>query len=404
MVGDMKIDNRLGVVVAGAGARGAYEAGALSVLLPRVLRRGQAPVLVGTSAGALNVVGVAGMAEHGWGDATSNLVQLWSSVEVDQVADVSRSLACDIVTYSGQVAGLPTRLISLLDTSRLRDTLSNLLPIGPMHDNIRNGLVSAVAVATTSIETGGTVVFVEKHPTVSLPAYDAARNISYVETELTVDHVLASAAVPTAFLPVKLPEPEGWHIDGGVRLNAPLLPAIRLGCDHLAVVATHPVSWPSAYALRQPGDPDLFRVASLVLQSLLADKMVEDLRHLARVNEILEYFARQAGTGTMPAAGMDYQPIPFVFAGPPPSQAHEIGTLANKVFADGGISAIRPHDAWLLNKLIGGSTADHGELLSFVLFDHRFTSAAAVLGAEHARMTLPEGVAGEIGWQTTLDD
>ncbi len=49
-------EERVGLVLAGGGARGAYEVGALSVLLPALEEAGQRPtVLVGTSVGAINI-------------------------------------------------------------------------------------------------------------------------------------------------------------------------------------------------------------------------------------------------------------------------------------------------------------------------------------------------------------
>ena len=52
--------NRIGLVLSGGGARGAYEAGVLSVLVPALERRGERPsIVVGSSVGAINAAYVA---------------------------------------------------------------------------------------------------------------------------------------------------------------------------------------------------------------------------------------------------------------------------------------------------------------------------------------------------------
>lgn len=385
---------RVGLALAGGGARGAYEAGALSVLMPRLGSEGAAPtILSGTSAGALNVVGLAGLAHFGWERAAADLVQIWSSVRFGDVADLSTSLLGDTVAFATQFLTQQGRLTSLLDTRKLRSTLADLLPFAAMHDNIRSGLIDAVAVTTTAESTGGTVVFVEKNASVPLPPFDPDRNISYVETQLTVDHVLASAAVPVAFRPVALSHPNDTYVDGGVRLNTPLKPAIALGSQRLAVVATHPATWP-APASREKEDPkaDVFTGAALVLRSLLADRMIEDLRTLATVNELLPG-NRQTR----------YRTIPFVFAGPQPDQSGELAALADTCFDsdDSVVDQFQHRDIRQLRRLLGGSTGARGELLTFLLFDACFTGPAAALGATHARgkATAAPGP----NWLTTMD-
>lgn len=392
----MSPGDRIGLALAGGGARGAYEAGALSVLLPALAAEGAAPtILSGTSAGALNVTALAGYAHRGWPSATAQLMQMWSSVQFSDVADLSTSLLGDALAYGSQLLVQRGRLTSLLDTRRLHGTLTRLLPLDSMHDNIRAGVIDAVAVAATSVATGGTVVFVEKNPSVPLPAFDADRNIRYVETELTVDHVLASAAVPVAFRPVPLPHPEGSYIDGGVRLNAPLKPAIALGSARLAVVATHPATWPDAEpaadADADQRPPDVFTGAALVLRALLADRMVEDLRTLSKVNTLLTN--RSANP---------YRTIPFVFAGPQPRQSGELAALADACYAaeDGVLDRIRHRDILLLRRLFGGSRGARAELLTFFLFDSCFTGPATALGAAHART--PASVHPQTQWHTAL--
>lgn len=386
---------RAGLVVAGAGARGAYEVGALSVLLPRMVEAGAAPsVLVGTSAGALNVAALAGLAHCRPEEACAELARRWRRVRLDDVLDVGGTVLGTGAGLTGQLLGLPAavrgllglRLTSLVDGGQQRDTLTRVVDWDRMHDNIARGPVDAVAVATTSAATGGTVVFVERKDSVPLPPPDAKRDITYVDALLTPDHLLASAAVPALFRPVRITEPgefAGWYVDGGLRMNTPLKPALGLGCDRLGVVATTP-EVPSA---RSPADPcalepDVFAAGALALRILLGGAVTDDLRALLAVN---------AQTRVDPAD--PHEVVDVWFGGPPAERATDLATLANRVFRRefSGHRALRNPGLWALDRAIGGTEADHGELLSFLLFDPAFAEAAIALGAEHAAL-VPEPV------------
>lgn len=367
----------VGLVLSGGGARGAYEAGALSELLPQMDAAGEAPSrLVGTSAGALNVVALAGLAQQGWAAATKQLRDWWSTVRFSDIARVPSSALKDVGSYVAQLVGGKAELLSLLDTRPMRHTLEQRLPMEAMHANIRDGVIDAVAVAATSTATGGTVVFVEAAPGVRMPRDDRKRNIRYVGTELTVDHVLASAAVPVAFRPVLIPG-HGYCVDGGVRLNTPLKPALKLGCEHVAVVATHPLTW-TAQACDE-ASPDVFAVASLLLKAVLVDHMLEDLRTLVKINKL----ARAATSS-------GYRTVSVKFVGPPADQAHAIADKARQIRP----SLPADSDVWLLERLLGGAAGERAELLSFLLFQPAFTNALAELGAAHAQHPT--------GWRTTL--
>lgn len=374
---------RSGLVVAGAGARGAYEAGVLAELLPWLDATGPAPtVLVGTSAGALNVVALAGLTHLSRAEAAERLVAAWESVRLSDVFGLSSGVDAGL-RYLGQLAGLPVTLPSLLDTERLRSRLTRWLPFETVHRAVDTGLLDAVAVVTTSVATGGTVVFVEKHRDVPMPRDDVARNITYVRCRLAVEHVMASAAVPLMFRPVWVGEParwRGWYVDGGLRLNAPLEPAVAFGCRRLGVVATQPMtsatSPPPAVHRRTAGDPaavaqsDVYAVGALMLRVLLADRMIEDLHRLT--------------------SGHHRDPVDVVFAGPPPDRRGDIAALADEVFSTHytGLGGVRNPSMWLLDRLIGGDPDDHGNLLSYLFFDPAFTARAAELGHAHARALL----------------
>ena len=376
--------------MAGAGARGAYEVGALSVLLPRMVEAGARPsVLVGTSAGALNVAALAGLAHRGPDAACAELARRWRGVQLDDVLDVGATVLGTGAGLGSQLLGLPSavrgllglRLTSLVDGRRQRETLTRVVDWDRMHDNIARGPVDAVAVATTSAATGGTVVFVERKDTVPLPAPDTKRDITYVDTVLTPDHLLASAAVPALFRPVRIAGPDGfagWYLDGGLRMNTPLKPALGLGCDRLGVVATTP----EVPAARPPADPcsaepDVFAAGALALRIVLGGAVTDDLRALLAVNA-------QARSAPADPHGV----VDVWFGGPPADRATDLATLANEVFRRefSGHRAWRNPGLWALDRVIGGTEADHGELLSFLFFDPAFAAAATSLGAEHAAL------------------
>src|SRR5712691_2246370 len=74
------------VVLAGGGARGAYEIGALAALLPRLQQRGERPqVFVGTSVGAINAAYLASTAADPPDSVIENGFRLWSEIAFEDV-------------------------------------------------------------------------------------------------------------------------------------------------------------------------------------------------------------------------------------------------------------------------------------------------------------------------------
>src|SRR5437660_1694923 len=80
------VDSPVAVVLAGGGARGAFEIGALSALLPRLAERGERPeVIVGTSVGAINAAYLAATAAEPLERALEQGFRLWSEIGFDDV-------------------------------------------------------------------------------------------------------------------------------------------------------------------------------------------------------------------------------------------------------------------------------------------------------------------------------
>ena len=371
----IKTNPAIGLVLAGAVARGAYEAGAVSVMLPALEARGERPdVLVGTSSGALNAAFLASRADRGAEEATAELLEIWRTIETK-----------DVFRLSPRTFGRLFRRGrgGLLDTAPLRRTID--AGIGDW-DRIRRNLVGrqlrTLAVVTTATSTGRTTVFVEDAKPKGAAPYlrDNRKGIDYVRPVggIGIDHVLASAAVPVLFPAQRIGS--DWHVDGGMRLNTPIKPAIQLGVERVLIVATDPARWPEQEAgARRTQPPDFDDAALQFLQAALVDPLVEDMWRLAEVNTLL---------AARPAARK--RPIGYLFVGPDHQGA--LGGEAEAV-------PLRGIRARGLSALLGRQGEQSKELLSYMLFEHGFIERAIRLGQADARREVRASNRLQGGWR-----
>jgi NTE family protein len=416
----------VGLVLAGGGARGAYELGALSVLLPELADRpeGDLPkILVGTSAGAINTAWLASKAdrlqdgpsareaaleeglkiwsEMKWGTA---LESLWSWSE----ARIAAASVLDLVGVPGFVGR------KLLDPSPLRKKLAD----GPLISGVDGGIdfsgihrnvqdpacvLSSAAVVATRAATSLSVVFHDSFN--QRPDSDERRGIAYPPTELQVDHVMASAAIPTIFPAVSVsdgrPEIDGWYWDGGTRLNTPIKPALELGAGRLIVIALNS-PWLGApkntrtpkYSSDDKGPAAVDGAASLI-QSVLIDPLVNDLHTLARTNQDLKTVRKiHAGVpANVQVPVPDRKVIPYILIAP--DRPDTIGEIATDVFKQRYPSLLtrrgfrrlgRPpgNVGFIGGRIDAGDDPTRGELLSYLFFDPEFADRLILRGKEDA--------------------
>src|SRR3954468_24045731 len=238
------------VVLAGAGARGAFEAGAAAGLLSALQEQGRRPrIFCGSSAGAINSVLLAGLAHLPPQLAAERLEEEWSRLLGPMIRSVGLGVVASGVRYAAGRAHLPVGPDSLLDPPAIRDVLGRWDGWDDLHRNIEDGIIDAVALTATDLSTDRTVVHVELRDDVELPPNDLDRGIFYERTRLGLEHVYASSAIPVIFPPVALTK-EGadpsWAVDGGVRLNVPLKPALDLGAERLVIISTDVTARPLA--------------------------------------------------------------------------------------------------------------------------------------------------------------
>jgi NTE family protein len=399
---------RIAIVVAGAGARGGYEAGALSVLIPRLHEMGvDVSMYIGTSAGAINATLFAGFAHLPPAEQAQRALDIWRGIKISDVFESPvRTSPGVALRFLGQTLHVPgMRLTSLLDTEPLRRTADKAVGWQQLRANI-DGQALTLAVVTTSGDHSRSVVFVDRPRGAPLPPSDDDRPIDYVPTQIGPQHVLASSAIPIAFPPVRIDDPadaKGWYLDGGVRLNAPLKPAISLGADALVAVATHPLEEPVRPPQPSPPPPDVDDMVVQLIDTVLVDRMVEDARTLCKINTLI------GPNDAVTRRGRRFEKKPLLFVGPPTRAT--LGEKAMEVFDNqrpyGGdaVEMLRRYELRILGHALAGDGPRRGDLFSYLYFDRDFIEASIALGQQHAedhftRARLEGVPSDEVPWTT----
>jgi NTE family protein len=294
---------RIALVLPGGGARGAYEVGALSVLLPALDARGERVSLVcGTSVGAINAA-LLGSLAHLPAEAQAELaLERWRSLRREDVVAplLGTGLPLQLARLAGDALRVPgVKRGSLLNPRPLRRFLERRLDWDGLHRNVADGFVDAVCVMATQLASGSPVAFVEAGGPTRLP--DAGADFPYVRVRLGHEHVRASAAMPLIFPAVEVQAPEearGFYTDGATRLNSPIKPAVELGADRVVVIGFEPLRRPAG-PLPEHVSPHLVDVLANMLDGLLVDQVADDVHRLVAINA---FFAESMSVGTVPSA------------------------------------------------------------------------------------------------------
>ena len=368
------MDATIGVVLSGGGARGAYEFGALEVLAP-VLEE-PARIIVGTSAGGLGAAYLAANAHDGLEAAARSGAQKWGEVEVGEVVGPlcsPRELA-RLLLYGLELVGIRAPAPpSLLDSSPQPQTIAALIDFEQLARNVEDGTLATAAVVATDYATARSTVF---HYGGASPPVDNRRGIDYLATRLGVEHVYASAAIQSLFPAVRVGD--RWYGDGGVRLNTPLKPALKLDAGRLVVIGLNSVAGPPLEAGGRR--PDVFDGAAAIVQSLLADQLAHDVDTLATINTDVRESRNP----------ITHRRVPYIFVAPADRLA--IGRLAmdiyNRHYA-GARGVRRNRELALLGRLLdAGRNPVRGDLLSYLFFAPEFIEPLTELGRRDAQAWL----------------
>lgn len=391
----------LGLVLTAGGARGAYQAGVLKRIgeIPS-LRRTPSPfkIVAGASAGAINGAMVAATSAS-FRDGTQLLAKLWSDLSVEKVfkADVL-SLARSGLTLLGDLAlgGVigAGHAPSLLDASPLRGFLGQTLPLDGIAESIRRGRLYAIAIMATSYHSGKCFTFIQGQP--GHPLWSKSRRVT-LSVQLTLDHILASAAIPIVFQPVLLKSEVGdfYFGDGGLRLVNPFSPAIRLGASRVFAVGIrcHRSADDLSHAeLMGLGDlkpvmgrPPLSQICGVFMNAIFLDHLDTDLDHLRRMNELIRSYGSrpQGATGTTEAQPEVQEPMravePLVI-----NPSEDLAIVAK------ALSHRMPRLVRYILDGLGTPNAQSADLMSYLLFDSAYTRELIYIGYRDASEQIDE--------------
>jgi NTE family protein len=304
--------NHTGLLLPGGGARAAYQVGVLKGLASLGALQGPLPfpILCGTSAGAINALGLA----TGAGDfaaVTARLEALWGELESHhvyrsgwlQVGWNTARLMASLVA-GGLGAGQP---LALLDNSPLRELLGRELDFDKIPRHIAAEHLRAVCVTAMSYTRGETVSFFQGGP--DFAGWKRWRR-SGVATPLRLEHVMASTAIPTVFPP----EPIGGHYygDGALRQLTPISPALHLGAQRILVIPANGHRRVYPHPVRPSRSPAFGQIIGHLLNSAFIDNLETDIEMLERINDMLECLPND-GSCTVP---QPFRPIRMLVISP----------------------------------------------------------------------------------------
>jgi len=364
----------LAVVLTGGGARAAYQVGLLKGLAHHFPSL-HFQIITGVSAGAINAVFLAAR-EGTLREKIDQLTQLWCDLRCHNVFRPNyRAL---IPFRAALKTVLPKRwrhfphgffnsapLAVLL--RELFDSPRRNMPIDGIRRNLQRGDIRAVALIGMDYSTGQSVRWVQGR---RFDVFEGPNRRSG-PAELTVEHVLASAALPFIFPAVRIED--GWYGDGGIRLSAPLSAAVHLGARRILAMSTgYQRTADEANTPEIQGYPPAAQIIGQLVKAIFLDVIDEDVVRMERMNEMVRQLPPEQRDG--------FRPIDLFVLRP----SQDLARLAAKY------QRFLPRSVKLFTRALGADKTESPDFVSMLMFEPNYTRVLMEIGEKDVESRLPE--------------
>jgi NTE family protein len=281
----------LALVLSGGGALAAYQVGFLRCIAKNFPSL-RFHIMTGVSSGAINAAFLANSTAN-FSEAVDELIEIWRNLTIEQVFRVDTlNMVGHFVSWGASLVsgGIPKTYAKrgLVDTAPLRRFLKNVYQtkdgiLGGIERNLQKGNLKACAITGTNYATGQSVTWVQGKD-IKLWERPLRRSL---KTEIAVDHIMASAALPLFFPAVQVGN--HWYGDGGIRQFAPLSPAVHLGADRILAISTrYRQSMAEADAPVTQGYPPPVQIIGTLMNAVFLDVLEQDASSLYQINNLLD--------------------------------------------------------------------------------------------------------------------
>ena len=366
------------LILSGGGARAAYQVGvlqAVSDILPDL--HNPFPIICGTSAGAINAAAMASHPEEFRG-AAQDLARVWKQLEIENVfktgwRSVASSLTMVIASLFNEGAGR-NRPISLLDNSPLRVLLESMIDFDNIQKKIDAGDLEALSITALGYTSGESVSFFQGNS--YLRGWRRFRRVG-APSKITVEHLLASSAIPAVFPTVKLNYE--YFGDGAMRQMAPISPALHLGADRIFIIGVSGNRNPDIRKKNFPRikhSPSLAQILGQMFNAAFIDALEGDIEHLERVNDLLAIADKNRCDGTDVCENTDHlRPVETLIISPSKSLEKIAGRNVRNL----------PRSLRMFLRSTGATAKGGGAAAaSYLLFNHEYCNELMDLGYQDA--------------------